>query len=66
MAVNQLVDPGFLEGSNKSRSFLDSLFGSSPYVRFPDLKSTTFRGIPSLWISEEEILALAAPLNCFS
>ncbi|KAI0501567.1 hypothetical protein KFK09_016512 [Dendrobium nobile] len=30
---------------------------------FPDLKTTNFRGLPSLWISEEEILALATPLQ---
>ncbi|KAH0433254.1 hypothetical protein IEQ34_027061 [Dendrobium chrysotoxum] len=29
----------------------------------PDLKPTTFCGLPSLWISEEEILALPAPLK---
>lgn len=63
MAVNRLEDPGFLDGSTKSRSFLNALSGVSPTVTFPELKSTTCRGLPSLWISKEKILTLAAPLE---
>ncbi|KAH0465952.1 hypothetical protein IEQ34_006055 [Dendrobium chrysotoxum] len=50
----------FFYGSITSRSFLDALSRTSPEVCFPDLKSTTFRGLASLWILEEEILVLLA------
>ncbi|KAL0912418.1 hypothetical protein M5K25_018388 [Dendrobium thyrsiflorum] len=63
MAVNRLHDPGFLEGSLKSRSFVEALAASPTYDAFPELKPSSFRGIPSLWISEAEILALAAPFQ---
>ncbi|KAH0454618.1 hypothetical protein IEQ34_016542 [Dendrobium chrysotoxum] len=32
-------------------------------VSFLDLKISSHRGVPSLWISEEEILTLAAPFK---
>ncbi|KAL0910455.1 hypothetical protein M5K25_021440 [Dendrobium thyrsiflorum] len=63
MAGNRNCDQGFLGGFMISRSFLDALYGSTSDVLFFDLKPSTFCGLPSLWISEEEILALAAPLQ---
>ncbi|KAH0459015.1 hypothetical protein IEQ34_011829 [Dendrobium chrysotoxum] len=63
MAGKRLTDPGFLDGSFKSRSFLDALSSSSSNANFPDLKPSSFRGLPSLWISEEEITALATPFQ---
>ncbi|KAL0907876.1 hypothetical protein M5K25_022325 [Dendrobium thyrsiflorum] len=63
MASKRLFDPDFLEGSAKSRSFLESLSGSSSDVSFPDIKIASFRGLPSLWISEQEIRALAVPFQ---
>ncbi|KAL0928477.1 hypothetical protein M5K25_000361 [Dendrobium thyrsiflorum] len=62
MAVKQVNDPGFLNDSFKSRSFVDALSGS-PSSGFPNLRQCTFHGLPSLWISEDEILALAAPFQ---
>ncbi|KAL0923494.1 hypothetical protein M5K25_007553 [Dendrobium thyrsiflorum] len=65
----KLCDPGFLVGSSSSRSFLDVLANSSPGNDFPKLRVSSFRGLPSLWISELEIQALAIPfqfsLVCF-
>ncbi|KAH0465445.1 hypothetical protein IEQ34_005548 [Dendrobium chrysotoxum] len=63
MAMNRLVDASFLDGPIKSQSFCDALYSSSLDARFLDLKPISFRGFPSLWIFEEEILALAAPLH---
>ncbi|KAL0904232.1 hypothetical protein M5K25_026316 [Dendrobium thyrsiflorum] len=62
MAVSRLNDPGFLS-VKASRSFLDVVSGSSSSDGFPDLKCTSHRGLPSLWIFEAEILALAAPFQ---
>ncbi|KAH0451472.1 hypothetical protein IEQ34_018771 [Dendrobium chrysotoxum] len=62
MAVKRVNDPGFLNGSFKSRSFLDALSGS-PSVIFSKLRQSLFRVLPFLWISEEEILALAVPFQ---
>ncbi|KAL0917146.1 hypothetical protein M5K25_012193 [Dendrobium thyrsiflorum] len=63
MASNlvQLDDPRFLDGKSNSRSFIHALMGSSTSVAFADLKPFSYRGLPSLWISEEVVLALAAP-----
>lgn len=58
------LDPGFLAGKPISRSFKDALSGnSSMSASFPDLRPTTHRGMASLWISEDEIWALAAPFE---
>ncbi|KAL0908480.1 hypothetical protein M5K25_022977 [Dendrobium thyrsiflorum] len=59
MASKRLSDPG----SAKSRSFFEALSGSSSDVSFPDIKIVSFRGLPSLWISEQEIRALAVPFQ---
>ncbi|XP_028548442.1 uncharacterized protein LOC114578970, partial [Dendrobium catenatum] len=59
----KLADPGFLGVSSSSRSFLQALSGSSSSNGFPKLKVSTFRGMPSLWISDDEILALAVPFQ---
>ncbi|KAH0471123.1 hypothetical protein IEQ34_000846 [Dendrobium chrysotoxum] len=63
MEVRRVCDLGFLNGSFKSRSFVDALSGSSPSGCFPDLRQCSFRGLPSLWISEEEILDLSVPFQ---
>ncbi|KAL0913285.1 hypothetical protein M5K25_016733 [Dendrobium thyrsiflorum] len=63
MATKRFADLGFLDGSVKSRSFVEALSGSSSDNRFPDVKISSFRGLPSLWISEQEIRALAAPFQ---
>ncbi|KAH0467311.1 hypothetical protein IEQ34_004549 [Dendrobium chrysotoxum] len=63
MVVNRFGDPSFLDGSFESRSFVDVLAGSSSNVCFPELKPSSFCGLPSLWILEEEILGLAAPIQ---
>ncbi|KAH0464111.1 hypothetical protein IEQ34_006897 [Dendrobium chrysotoxum] len=52
MDGKRLVDPNFLDGKTSSKSFHDALSGSSS--SFPELKITTHRGFPSLWISETE------------
>ncbi|KAH0450148.1 hypothetical protein IEQ34_020840 [Dendrobium chrysotoxum] len=62
MAVNRLVDPSFIDGPSKSRSFLDALSDNASDTRFFELKPSSFRGLPSLWILEE-FLALAAPFQ---
>ncbi|PKU74762.1 hypothetical protein MA16_Dca004953 [Dendrobium catenatum] len=63
MASSRLRDPGFLPGSS-SLSFKEALSGSSSIsMVFPELKVSSFRGMPSLWISEMEIEALAAPFE---
>ncbi|KAH0462600.1 hypothetical protein IEQ34_010175 [Dendrobium chrysotoxum] len=48
MAAKCLADPSFLDGSFKSRSFLDALSSSSSNASFPDLKPSSFCGLPSL------------------
>ncbi|KAI0520304.1 hypothetical protein KFK09_007776 [Dendrobium nobile] len=53
----------FLRVSSPSRSFLQALSGSSSSNGFPKLKVSSFRGMPSLWISDEEILDLAVPFQ---
>ncbi|KAH0460337.1 hypothetical protein IEQ34_011000 [Dendrobium chrysotoxum] len=63
MVVNRLVDADFLNGPIKSQSFRDALASPSLDAWFTDLKSTSYRGLPSLWIFKEEILALVAPLH---
>ncbi|KAL0911594.1 hypothetical protein M5K25_019748 [Dendrobium thyrsiflorum] len=62
MAVKRVSDPDFFNASFKSRSFMDALSGS-PSIAFPELRQCSFRGLPSLWISEEETLALAVPFQ---
>ncbi|KAH0467595.1 hypothetical protein IEQ34_002628 [Dendrobium chrysotoxum] len=42
---------------------LNALFGSSALTTFPKLKITTYHGLPLIWISEKEIIALAAPFE---
>ncbi|KAL0916259.1 hypothetical protein M5K25_013753 [Dendrobium thyrsiflorum] len=64
--VNQQLkhsDLGFLDSKDTSKSFKDALAASSSSHHFPDLVCSTQRGLPSLWIFEEEILALAAPFK---
>ncbi|XP_028555799.1 uncharacterized protein LOC114580947 isoform X2 [Dendrobium catenatum] len=61
MAVNRLGDPGFLDGKAKSKSFRDALSGDSP--GFSLLKVSSLRDLPSLIISDEELLSLAAPFE---
>ncbi|KAL0928116.1 hypothetical protein M5K25_002357 [Dendrobium thyrsiflorum] len=63
MTAFRVCDPGYLGGSVKSKSFVDALAGSSAHGGFAELKPSTFCGIPSLWISEDEILALVAPFQ---
>ncbi|KAI0501871.1 hypothetical protein KFK09_016816 [Dendrobium nobile] len=63
MAVRRVEDPGFLVSSFKSKSFAEALSGSVSSERFPDLRHGSFRGLPSLWISEEEICALSLPFQ---
>ncbi|KAL0913510.1 hypothetical protein M5K25_016975 [Dendrobium thyrsiflorum] len=63
MVVTRVCDSGVLGGSVKSKSFVDALAGSSTHGGFPELKPSTFHGIPSLWILDDEILALAAPFD---
>ncbi|KAL0903863.1 hypothetical protein M5K25_025919 [Dendrobium thyrsiflorum] len=61
MAPNRLCDSNFLGGSHHSRSFVEALAAS--FVSFPDLRTSTFRGLPSLWISNLEINELAIPFQ---
>ncbi|KAL0911338.1 hypothetical protein M5K25_019472 [Dendrobium thyrsiflorum] len=61
MAGSKLVDAGFLAGNSSSKSFRDALSGS--FSSFPDLKISTHRGMPSMWISEAEVLSLALPFE---
>ncbi|KAH0460522.1 hypothetical protein IEQ34_011185 [Dendrobium chrysotoxum] len=42
---------------------LMALYGVSSSVVFPEMKASLHRGLPSLWISEEEVLALVAPFE---
>ncbi|KAL0923362.1 hypothetical protein M5K25_007416 [Dendrobium thyrsiflorum] len=63
---NHLNDPKFLNGMSKSRSFRDALSRVSTSSEFLALKITTHHGLPSLWISDEEMLALATPSSEFS
>ncbi|KAH0454457.1 hypothetical protein IEQ34_016381 [Dendrobium chrysotoxum] len=60
---SSVIDPGFLNGKDSIRSFRDDLNGVSSSSIFPDLKVTSHRGLPTLWISKEEVLALAAPFE---
>ncbi|KAI0500784.1 hypothetical protein KFK09_019001 [Dendrobium nobile] len=57
----KLKDPDFFRGISHSKSFLQALAGSSS--SFPDLRSSTFRGLPSLWVSDEKIRDLAIPFR---
>ncbi|KAL0927433.1 hypothetical protein M5K25_001601 [Dendrobium thyrsiflorum] len=61
MAGSKFVDAGFLAGNSSSKSFCDALSGS--VSSFPDLKISTHRGMPSLWISNAEVLSLALPFE---
>lgn len=63
MAITRPKDLGFLHEKLYSHSFLDALSGSSASSFFLELKSTTYHGLPSLWISYEEILALMVPFK---
>ncbi|KAH0466557.1 hypothetical protein IEQ34_003795 [Dendrobium chrysotoxum] len=63
MAVRRVSDPDFLIGLFKSRSFVDALYGSPSSGCFPELRHCSFRGLPSLWISKEEIMALSIPFQ---
>ncbi|KAL0907377.1 hypothetical protein M5K25_021783 [Dendrobium thyrsiflorum] len=47
----------------KSRSFRDALSGVSSLSEFPDLKLSSCHGLPALWISDEEMRALAVPFE---
>ncbi|PKU77969.1 hypothetical protein MA16_Dca011589 [Dendrobium catenatum] len=67
MAALRVQDLGFLNGISSSRSFRDAFSGLSPAASaFPDLKISTHQGLPSLWISEVEILALVAQFETLS
>ncbi|KAI0497572.1 hypothetical protein KFK09_020803 [Dendrobium nobile] len=59
----KLADHGFLGISNPSRSFLQVLSGSSASNDFPKLRVSSFRGMHSLWISDDEIEALTVPFQ---
>ncbi|KAL0912109.1 hypothetical protein M5K25_018059 [Dendrobium thyrsiflorum] len=61
MVGSKLVDVGFLAGNSSLKSFRDALSGNCS--SFPDLKISTHRGLPSLWISEAEVLSLALPFE---
>ncbi|KAH0465574.1 hypothetical protein IEQ34_005677 [Dendrobium chrysotoxum] len=61
MPVKRLKDPGFSDIPLKSHSFLEAFTANPSDVCFSELKSSVFLCLPSLWISEEEILSLAAP-----
>ncbi|KAL0909747.1 hypothetical protein M5K25_020643 [Dendrobium thyrsiflorum] len=50
---------GPLRSKSSERLFIEIFSGTSP-ISFWDLKTTTHHGMASLWISEEEIVALAA------
>ncbi|KAL0921564.1 hypothetical protein M5K25_008649 [Dendrobium thyrsiflorum] len=63
MAVNRVDDPGFLENKFKSRSFRDALSGVSSSSEFPELKLSSCHGLPTLWISDEEMRDLAVPFE---
>ncbi|PKU88148.1 hypothetical protein MA16_Dca014582 [Dendrobium catenatum] len=53
MPPSILRDPGFFFGGGHSKSFLQALAGSTS--SFPDLKRSTFRGLPALLVSDDEI-----------
>ncbi|KAI0522899.1 hypothetical protein KFK09_005288 [Dendrobium nobile] len=54
----------FLFGKCSSRIFKDALAGASQGLpSFPDLKISSHRGSPALWISEEEINSLVIPFE---
>ncbi|KAL0906651.1 hypothetical protein M5K25_025164 [Dendrobium thyrsiflorum] len=61
--ASKLSDPGFLGGSPSSCSFLDVLANSSSGNDFPELRISSFRGLPSLWISDMEIQDLVVPFQ---
>ncbi|XP_028550843.1 uncharacterized protein LOC114579665 [Dendrobium catenatum] len=61
MPPSILRDPGFFGGVSHSKSFLQALAGSTS--SFPDLKRSTFRGLPALLVSDDEIRALAEPFR---
>ncbi|KAI0528861.1 hypothetical protein KFK09_001404 [Dendrobium nobile] len=61
MPPSILRDPGFFGGVSHSKSFLQALAGSTS--SFPDLKRSTFRGLPALLVSDDEIKALAEPFR---
>ncbi|KAI0507216.1 hypothetical protein KFK09_013338 [Dendrobium nobile] len=64
MAAPRLSDPSFLNGKIFTRSFKDASHGVSfSSSNFSDLKITSLHGLPALWISEEEVLALVGPLE---
>ncbi|KAI0492813.1 hypothetical protein KFK09_027089 [Dendrobium nobile] len=61
MPPSLLRDPGFFGGVSHPKSFLQALAGSTS--SFPDLKRSTFRGLPALLVSDDEIRALAEPFR---
>ncbi|PKU76527.1 hypothetical protein MA16_Dca001131 [Dendrobium catenatum] len=61
MPSSKLIDPNFFGGVSHSKSFLQALAGSTS--SFPDLRLSNFRGLPSLWVSDEEIMDLAEPFR---
>ncbi|KAH0469809.1 hypothetical protein IEQ34_001367 [Dendrobium chrysotoxum] len=63
MAVICLVDPDFLNGKNYTHLFRYALYGISLSLNFSDLKIISYCGLSSLWILEDEILALVAPFE---
>ncbi|KAH0467727.1 hypothetical protein IEQ34_002760 [Dendrobium chrysotoxum] len=63
MVGRRVEDPDFLNGSFKSRSFVDALSSSLSPGCFPELRQGSFHGLPLLWISEEEIRALSVPFQ---
>ncbi|KAH0470307.1 hypothetical protein IEQ34_000030 [Dendrobium chrysotoxum] len=61
MEANRLHDLGFLNARMQYHSFLVALSGSFSLNIFPNLKTMTLCGLPYLWISKEDNLALVAP-----
>ncbi|KAI0503868.1 hypothetical protein KFK09_014811 [Dendrobium nobile] len=59
--MDKLRDPGFLNGASAPLSFKEALAGSSS--PFPDLKVSSHRGLPALFISEEEVRSLVSPFD---
>ncbi|PKU86880.1 hypothetical protein MA16_Dca017308 [Dendrobium catenatum] len=60
--AKKLLDPGFLAGK-QPKSFKDVLSGSIESNGFPDSRTSSNRGMPSLWFSEEGFLHLAKPFE---
>ncbi|KAI0530965.1 hypothetical protein KFK09_000514 [Dendrobium nobile] len=62
MAASRIRDPGFLSGLAAPISFKDAVSGISS-SSFPALNFSSHRGLPALFISEDEIRSLAKPFE---